>query len=214
MSETRIVRDYPYPVITVWRALTDPELVPLWTSTGQGGRPEGFTAEPGTKFRLVGKPFPGWDGIVRCEVLAASAPTLLRYDWRNKETDQPTVVTNILAESPGRHPADLGAHRVPGHRGDVHVAAARARPPQDAQRRAAPGPSRHRRRRPAPAGKHAAGQTLNGAPGYRGIYAAACCAITVTGGSGSPTGRGRRGGTTWRAGRPSRPSRRCPSWRR
>jgi uncharacterized protein YndB with AHSA1/START domain len=96
-----IVRDYPYPVITVWRALTDPALVPLWTSTGQGGRPEGFAAEVGTKFRFIGKPFHGWDGIVRCEVLAVQEPTLLSYDWRNKETDRPTVVTNILEEIPG-----------------------------------------------------------------------------------------------------------------
>ena len=101
MSEIRIIRDYPYPVTTVWRALTDPELVPLWTSTGQGGRPEGFKAEPGTKFRFIGKPFPGWDGIVRCQVLAVNAPALLRYDWRNKEGDQPTVVTNILEGIPG-----------------------------------------------------------------------------------------------------------------
>jgi uncharacterized protein YndB with AHSA1/START domain len=101
VSEMHIVRDYPYPVITVWRALTDPALVPLWTSTGQGGRPEGFKTEVGTKFRFIGKPFPGWDGIVRCEVLAVHEPTLLRYDWRNKETDQPTVVTNILEEIPG-----------------------------------------------------------------------------------------------------------------
>jgi uncharacterized protein YndB with AHSA1/START domain len=101
VNEMHIVRDYPYPVITVWRALTDPALVPLWTSTGQGGRPEGFKTEVGTKFRFIGKPFPGWDGIVRCEVLAVREPTLLRYDWRNKETDQPTVVTNILEQSPG-----------------------------------------------------------------------------------------------------------------
>jgi uncharacterized protein YndB with AHSA1/START domain len=101
VSEMHIVCDYPYPVITVWRALTDPALVPLWTSTGQGGRPEGFKTEVGTKFRFVGKPFPGWDGIVRCEVLAVREPTLLRYDWRNKQTDQPTVVTNTLAEVPG-----------------------------------------------------------------------------------------------------------------
>ena len=56
MSDMHIVRDYPYPVITVWRALTDPALVPLWTSTGAGGRPEGF-APVGTKFRYIGKPF-------------------------------------------------------------------------------------------------------------------------------------------------------------
>ena len=60
-----------------------------------------FTAEPGTKFRFIGKPFPGWDGIVRCEVLAVREPTLLRYDWRNKEADRPTVVTNLLEEIPG-----------------------------------------------------------------------------------------------------------------
>jgi uncharacterized protein YndB with AHSA1/START domain len=29
VSEMRIVCDYPYPVITVWRALTDPALIPL-----------------------------------------------------------------------------------------------------------------------------------------------------------------------------------------
>ena len=101
MSDMHIVRDYPYPVIAVWRALTDPALVPLWTSTGQGGRPEGFKTEVGARFRFIGKPFPGWDGIVRCEVLAVDAPALLRYDWRNKETDQPTVVTNILEQIPG-----------------------------------------------------------------------------------------------------------------
>jgi uncharacterized protein YndB with AHSA1/START domain len=101
VSEIRIVRDYPYPVITVWRALTDPALVPLWTSTGRGGRPEGFKPEAGTRFRLIGKPFPGWDGIVQCEVLAVDEPVLLRYDWRNKETDQPTVVSNNLAAIPG-----------------------------------------------------------------------------------------------------------------
>jgi uncharacterized protein YndB with AHSA1/START domain len=101
VSDMSIVRDYPYPVTTVWRALTDPALVPLWTSTGQGGRPEGFRPEVGTKFRFIGKPFPGWDGIVRCEVLAVREPTLLSYDWRNKETDRPTVVTNTLEEIPG-----------------------------------------------------------------------------------------------------------------
>ncbi len=90
MSETRIVCDYPYPIVTVWRALADPALIPLWTSTGQGGRPQGFKAETGTRFRFIGKPFPGWDGIVRCEVLAVDEPVLLRYDWRNKKpTSQP-----------------------------------------------------------------------------------------------------------------------------
>jgi uncharacterized protein YndB with AHSA1/START domain len=101
MSEYHLVREYSKPLPIVWKALTDPALISLWTSTGQGGQPEGFTPVVGTKFRFIGKPFPGWDGIVRCEVLAVDAPRLLRYDWRNEESDEPSVVTNCLEEVPG-----------------------------------------------------------------------------------------------------------------
>jgi hypothetical protein len=79
MSDIHLVRDYPYAPIQVWQAVTDPELVPLWTATGRGGRPVGFRPEPGTKFRFVGKPTPGWNGIVDCEVLDIDAPKLFRY---------------------------------------------------------------------------------------------------------------------------------------
>jgi len=81
VSEIRIVRDYPQPPEKVWRALTDPALIPLWTSTGAGGRPEEFVPVAGTKFRFVAKPKPGWNGIVDCEVLEVDAPRLLRYSW-------------------------------------------------------------------------------------------------------------------------------------
>jgi uncharacterized protein YndB with AHSA1/START domain len=81
MSEIRIVRDYPHPPEKVWRALTDPALIPLWTSTGAGGRPEGFVPVAGTRFQFIAKPKPGWNGIVDCEVLEADAPRLLRYSW-------------------------------------------------------------------------------------------------------------------------------------
>lgn len=101
MSEMKVVRDYAQSREIIWKALTDPALVPLWTSTGQGGRPEGFKTEIGTKFRYIGRPFPGWDGIVRCEVLAVDEPRMLQYDWRNKETDEPSIVTNLLEEIPG-----------------------------------------------------------------------------------------------------------------
>lgn len=53
MSDIRIVRDYPHIPAKVWRAVTDPVLIPLWTSTGQGARPEGFSATVGTRFRFV-----------------------------------------------------------------------------------------------------------------------------------------------------------------
>ena len=93
MSDIHIVCDYPQPPATVWRAVTDPELIPRWTATGAGGRPVGFRAEPGTRFQFVAKPRPGWRGIVDCEVLEARAPSLLRFSWAGEENGKPTYVT-------------------------------------------------------------------------------------------------------------------------
>jgi uncharacterized protein YndB with AHSA1/START domain len=96
MTAIRITRTYPHPLATVWHVLTDPETVPQWTSSGRGGRPEGFSAAVGTRFRFVGKPVPGWRGIVECEVLEASPPTLLRYSWRGDDHGEVTEVTYRL----------------------------------------------------------------------------------------------------------------------
>lgn len=96
MSEIRITRDYQQPPPVVWRAVTDPALVPRWTSTGRGGRPEGFSPVVGTAFRFVGKPVPGWRGIVECVVLEADEPRLLRYSWLGDEGGSTTYVTYRL----------------------------------------------------------------------------------------------------------------------
>lgn len=101
MSEIRIVRDYPQPPATVWRAVTDPAIVPLWTSTGRGGRPEGFSPAAGTRFQFIGKPVPGWRGIVDCEVLEVREPALLRYSWAGEENGKPTYVTYRLEPHAG-----------------------------------------------------------------------------------------------------------------
>lgn len=96
MSEYTVVREYPYPVAEVWHVLTDPEQVARWTTTGRGGRPEGFAPVPGTRFRFVGKPTIGWDGIVHCEVISVTAPHQMHYTW-----DAATDVTYLLEEIPG-----------------------------------------------------------------------------------------------------------------
>jgi len=92
MTDIHIVRDYPYPPARVWRAVTDPELIPRWTATGAGGRPEGFVPVAGTKFRLVARPKPGWNGIVNCEVLEVREPSLLRYSWAGDDGGEVTEV--------------------------------------------------------------------------------------------------------------------------
>ena len=96
MSDIRIVRDYPHPPAAVWRAVTDPALIPLWTATGAGGRPEGFAPTVGTKFRFIARPKPGWNGVVDCEVLEVSEPSLLRYSWTDTGSGHVTEVTYRL----------------------------------------------------------------------------------------------------------------------
>jgi len=97
VSEYEVVRDYPYPVDEVWQVLTDPVQVAQWTTTGQGGRPEGFAPVPGTRFRFVGKPTLGWSGVVYCEVRDVDAPRALHYTWRGDEdSDDVTDVTYLL----------------------------------------------------------------------------------------------------------------------
>jgi uncharacterized protein YndB with AHSA1/START domain len=96
MSDIHIVNDYPHSPAKVWRALTDPELIPLWTSQGLGGRPEGFSTAVGTRFKFVAKPQPGWRGIVECEVLETHEPSLLRYSWQGDEKGDVTQVTYRL----------------------------------------------------------------------------------------------------------------------
>ena len=85
MSGYSISREYPYPVEEVWQVLTDPRWVASWTTTGRGGRPEGYAPEVGRRFRFVGRPTIGWDGVVHCEVTEAEAPHRLRYTWSSGE---------------------------------------------------------------------------------------------------------------------------------
>jgi uncharacterized protein YndB with AHSA1/START domain len=102
MSHYSVAREYPYPIEEVWTVVTDPQYVAQWTTTGQGGRPEGFRAVPGTKFQLVGKPTIGWAGVVYCEVVDVDAPRLLHYTWKgDKDTDAITQVRYLLEPTPG-----------------------------------------------------------------------------------------------------------------
>jgi uncharacterized protein YndB with AHSA1/START domain len=101
MSEIHITCEYAYPVALVWRAVTDPALIPRWTSTGAGARPEGFSTEVGTKFRFVARPMPGWSGVVKCVVLEVRKPTLLRYSWQDAGGGAITEVTYTLESHTG-----------------------------------------------------------------------------------------------------------------
>ena len=96
MSDIHIVREYPHPPAKVWRALTDPALMALWTM-----RPEGFAPVVGTRFKLVAKPQPGWRGFVECEVLEVREGELIRYSWIGNDDQQAMEVSYRLEPTAG-----------------------------------------------------------------------------------------------------------------
>ena len=74
-NQITLERTYPHPVAKVWRALTDPELVSQWLM------PTDLVAEEGREFTFRTKPYPGFDGTVRCRVLRVDVPRELVFSW-------------------------------------------------------------------------------------------------------------------------------------
>ena len=95
MTEIRVVRDYSHPPEKVWRALTDPDLLALWSM-----RPEGFSLEIGARFRFYGKANSQWRGYVDCQMLEVRAPSRLRYSWIGDDSGKELIVTYTLDPIP------------------------------------------------------------------------------------------------------------------
>lgn len=85
---------YPHPPSKVWKALTDQDALAAWLM------PNTFEPRVGHRFEFRSKPQPGWDGIVRCEVLEVDEPRRLSFTWTGGPLD--TVLTFEL------HPRDGG----------------------------------------------------------------------------------------------------------
>lgn len=78
--ETReIVVDevFPHAPETLWKALTTSELIGRWLKM----TPAGFEPVKGKRFTMQTTPAGAWDGVIRCEVLAAAPNERLAYAW-------------------------------------------------------------------------------------------------------------------------------------
>ena len=84
----------PHEPATVWRALTDPERLGRWLM------PTDFAPVVGHRFTFRTGPQPGFDGTVRCEVLALEPERLLRWSWRGGTLDS-TVTWTLSPEGRG-----------------------------------------------------------------------------------------------------------------
>jgi len=100
VAEINIVCDYHHSPLKVWQAVTDPDLIPYWTSTGKGARAVDFEPVVGNRFQFVAKPMPGWRGIVDCEVVEVREQELLRYTWVGSEGEEPSYVRYQLEPTP------------------------------------------------------------------------------------------------------------------
>jgi uncharacterized protein YndB with AHSA1/START domain len=80
--------ELPYPLDTVWEALTDPVALADWVMPV-----EGFAPVVGQRFRFLARPMPGWDGVINCEVLAVQPPERLVLRWQGSRMRTPTTLT-------------------------------------------------------------------------------------------------------------------------
>ena len=80
----------PHPPATVWRALTDRDLIAQWLM------PNDFEPTVGHRFQFD----TGQWGFTDCEVLDLEPERLLRISWQNQSLDT-TVTFRLVAEGTG-----------------------------------------------------------------------------------------------------------------
>ena len=97
---------YPHPVDRVWAALTSSEALAAWLM------PNDFRPVIGHRFTFRTSPAPGFDGIVRCEVLELDPPKRMVWSWAGGNID--TTVTFTLEETAGPQ-TRLRMHQVGFH---------------------------------------------------------------------------------------------------
>jgi uncharacterized protein YndB with AHSA1/START domain len=84
---------YPDGPAQVWAALTSAEALAGWLM------PNDFEPVLGHWFTFRTEPAPGFDGIVRCQVLELDPPRRMVWSWAGGPID--TTVTFTLAPAPG-----------------------------------------------------------------------------------------------------------------
>jgi uncharacterized protein YndB with AHSA1/START domain len=82
-----IEQTYDSPIEAVWQAIATPDALASWLM------PNDFKLEKGHRFEFRAPRQPGFDGIVRCQVLDFDAPRYLQYSWQGGPLKKPTLVT-------------------------------------------------------------------------------------------------------------------------
>lgn len=94
---------FPHAPETIWRALTDGELIGRWIMV-----PTGFAPVVGTRFTFQTTAAGAWDGVIHCQVLEVVPHERFSYAWQGGHASNvgygaplDTVVTWTLARVEG-----------------------------------------------------------------------------------------------------------------
>lgn len=93
MNSIRREVTYPHPIETVWHALTDADALSEWFM------PTDLKPIEGSSFTFRTQPAPGFDGIVKGQVLEVKAPQRIVLSWSGGPLKE-TIVTFELREVP------------------------------------------------------------------------------------------------------------------
>ena len=83
---------YDFPVEEVWQALTNKEAMSQWLM------PCDIVPIVGHKFQFRTKSYPGFDGIVDCEVLEVKENELLSFSWSGGSLKDTIVTFKLRAK--------------------------------------------------------------------------------------------------------------------
>lgn len=86
---------YPYPIDSVWKAISSQEALSSWLMETD------FEAIVGKRFTFKTKPAPGFDGLVSGEVLVVEPPHKLVYSWQGGTLKNTTVSFQLEAVKEG-----------------------------------------------------------------------------------------------------------------
>jgi uncharacterized protein YndB with AHSA1/START domain len=77
LQEIVVDEIFPHAPETIWRALTDGELIGRWIMV-----PTGFAPVVGTRFTFQTTAAGAWDGVIHCQVLEVVLHERLSYAWQ------------------------------------------------------------------------------------------------------------------------------------
>lgn len=91
----KITKVYDFPISDVWEALVNKTAMSAWLM------PCNIEPVIGHKFQFKTKPYPGFNGIIDCEILQLKEQELLSFSWSGGSLENTIVTFKLSKEGAG-----------------------------------------------------------------------------------------------------------------